>query len=195
MTKLTKLILIGGALIALVVIGFAVSQKPAVRSGELFSLTTITTDQNALDDNRVFGPATRTATSTSNTDKGEGVMTHLDGGTTGTTTLQLLSERANSIDLNIFAVATTVPAVLHLCNEFSNNGIDWYSEVGQQTNSTNEGIIGAPFCRQLTLETLGTTTLNVAITPVASKYTRVNFRATVQDIGVIMEAVLKELYN
>lgn len=196
MSKLTK-ILLGVAVVYLAVaVGIAVfrsaPEQPESRSGELFNLTVHTTDQGVLDDDRVYGTADRTATSTAQ-DKGS--MTFLDAGTTATTSFQFLSERASSIDLNWFVVASSTSSKIHICNEFSNNGIDWYAEVGQQTNSVTEGTVGSPFCREWTAGVTATSTFNTAITPVASKYTRVNFRATGADVGVIIQAVLKELYN
>ena len=162
------------------------------RSGELFSLTTITTDQNVLDDDRVYGVAERTATSTL---QDKGPMTFLDAGNTGTTSLVLLTERANQIDLNWFVKASSTASRLIICTQFSNNGIDWYDEIGQQVNSITEGTVGSPFCRDWTASVTATNTFNQGISPVASKYTKINFVNIGADVGVIIQAVLKELYN
>ena len=172
-----------------------------LKPGELFSLVVKSTHPLALDDDRLYGEPITMATSTAGAmangeDELQGrSFTYLTGGTTATTTFQFTTERATTIDENWFAVASSTSLKIHTCNEFSNNGVDWFAEVGQQTNSINEGIIGEPFCREWTAPVTATSTFNIAITPVASKYTRTNFRATGANGAVWIQAVIKEPVN
>src|SRR3990167_333636 len=164
--------------------------------GETFALQTITTDPLDLDDDREWGANSRTGTTTQaiETTNDSNNLTYLDAGTTATTSLVLHSELATAIDANLFIVASSTSSRLHICREFSTNGIDWYGEINLTDNSNEESTFGVR-CFEWTAAHTATTTINLPASPTLSTFTKFNFRNTGADLGLWVEAVLKQNAN
>ena len=113
--------------------------------------------------------------------------------TASTTLLNANTQYAESIDLNILAEASSTTAVIAWEEQFSHNNIDFYCEDGQSVVSTVSVTHGSGcVIHRWTPGTVSTTSKNFTITPTASKYIRLNFRAQTASSTLYAQLILKK---
>lgn len=116
--------------------------------------------------------------------------------TSATTTYQFGSDRGELYDINLFFVASTSESGLAFVRQYSSNGQDWYNE-DCKTNSSNILVTHGPAaCRHLWLPgAVATSTKNITVDPVASKFTRLLFQAVTQPGALHLQVVVRERAN
>ena len=111
-------------------------------------------------------------------------------------TLACFSGQAESIDLNLYFVASSSSSALQFQVAFSNNNVDWYYDNGTNVSSNVLAQLGAtPLMRTWTPGITGTSTKNITITPTASKYIRVEFKTTGANAAYYAQMILKNNTN
>ncbi len=111
------------------------------------------------------------------------------------TTIACFTSMAEQIDLNMFLVSTSsTSASLQWQVAFSNNNSDWYYEDGTNVSSNVLAQEGAtPLLHTWTPGIIGTSTKNVTIKPVASRYTRIEFHSTGATVSLYEQLILKNI--
>ena len=112
-----------------------------------------------------------------------------------TTTVAFKSEGAESFDMNLTVNASTTGTVYLWTTEFSNNNVDWYCEDGK-TLTSNILITHGASCviHSWTPGRVATTSKNIVVTPVNSKYARTNVGVTAANGSVYSQVILKKNY-
>ena len=101
------------------------------------------------------------------------------------------SSRAESMDLNIVAKATTT-AILQWALQWSNNNVDWYNESCKTVNSINLQTHGACYNQLALQNSNASTSVNITITPTASQFMRIRFEAVTGNLVFSAERTQKE---
>lgn len=152
---------LAGVAIILCMVGYSMSHKttPAPAPSPAFGTTQV---QGFVDTNNNSG-ATTTLTYVSSV------------AATASTTLAAYTQATNALSLNLFAVATSTSACLQWSYSFSNNNMDWYYQ-GPVFASTTQ-LTPAPALYIWCPSYSGTSTKDVLLPQVASKYTRVEMHS------------------
>ena len=111
--------------------------------------------------------------------------------TTFVSTVNCDASRAESMDLNIIARATTT-ATLQWELQFSNNNIDWYGESCNSVDSINTKTHGLCMNKLALQNSQASTSVNVTITPTASRFMRIRFGAVTGNLVFSAERTQKE---
>jgi len=118
---------------------------------------------------------------------------YLGNGITGATTTVGVYNTSNtsSLSLNIDVVASSTTSVILTLVQFSNDGINWYRAA---TNSTTAGLTTvSQQLYQFTPGTTSTTTINLSIGSIGSKYTRILMSGNVASSSVSVQGIGSQL--
>lgn len=110
-----------------------------------------------------------------------------------TTTLACSSGSADQIDLNVQYTPSSTAAILLWNYEFSDDGVNWYNEAATSASvsasTTLVTVAGATTTYAWRPGETGDKRKNIAVTPMASKFFRVNFSTNVND-GALWSSVV-----
>ena len=124
--------------------------------------------------------------------KGDLANTYLKLGF-ASSTLETSTDNIDQIDLNLWVVASSTSAKVNWNLEFSHNGDDWFGEDGLTVTSDVLVTHGSnQLMHTWTSGKTATNTTNITITPVASKFMRVNFNSSNAQSWIWAELIKRE---
>jgi|TARA_Y100000310_G_C20684969_1_gene818394 hypothetical protein len=110
-------------------------------------------------------------------------------------TLSFNCDEASQIDLNLLVVASSTASKVQWEYSFSDDNAVFYFEDGRTVDSKVSVTHGQSALQHYwTPATTATTTKNITVTPVASKYCRVGFSVSGANAGILGSAILKKPY-
>lgn len=116
------------------------------------------------------------------------------GGTqTATTSVTAFTLNATSLDIDLWAVASSSSSVIQFSVQYSDNGIDWYSQDTSSVSSSLTTHATAPMLHAWTPGTTATTSRNLTITPIASRYVKIGFQAQVASTSLYARIIPRNL--
>ena len=115
--------------------------------------------------------------------------------TSATTTWTLRQDKSEMADININILASSSMKLIVL-RQFSNNGVDFYSEMCSTLASNILETYGAgPCIKQIAVTGTATSSVNLGLTPISSRYIRFQFGASEANAGIWVNAGLKRYNN